>query len=569
MRIPDAFPIVLPDDAEAPVRYAAREGQKYLDRITGAQHPLQRLSGAFCLTFPREEGLEDGAFRIRIGKNGMTVAWQQPCGAVYGIYALLEKCGCLFLAQDCEVIPEGPLSLQEGEWEERPAFRVRELFWREAMDGAFAVKLRLNSARSSITPEMGGKVMFYNFSHTFSHLVPPETWFDRHPEYFSMVDGKRQREKSQLCLTNPDVLRLCAEGVKTWKREHPEYSIFSVSMNDWYGNCQCPACRAVDEAEGSASGTMIRFVNAVAEEVEKTYPDILIHTFAYLYCRKPPKITRPRKNVIIRLCPIESCRSHPMDACPYETGTINVQEGSALQFDASGGESAFLRDLSGWSAITEHLFIWDYTTNYANYLQPLPNLGTLKPNLLLFRRLGVEGVFEQGNFSLGRSGALGTLKIFLLGKLLWDPDADADALTETFCRGYYGQGADAMISYARLWRGAGSHAGIYDAPDAPYLTEPVLRKAEALLDQALSVTDGAEHERILREALSIRYVRIAQQDPDAPEHAGEVERFGRYAAALGITEFFERKSFESSLQVLKTSKYARDRGCAVPISYPI
>ena len=569
MRIPDGFPIIVRDAMPAPVLYAARQGQDYLNRMTGGDHPITSQAEGFALRFSQGAALPDGAFRVRADKEGLHIIYGEPCGAVYGIYALLEKCGCGFLAVDCETVPKGPLDLPEGEWEEHPAFPVRELFWREAMDGAFAVKLRLNSARSSITPEMGGKAMFYNFSHTFSHLVPPETYFDTHPEYFSLVDGKRLREKSQLCLTNPEVLRICTEGVKAWKKAHPEYTIFSVSMNDWYNPCQCPACRAVDEAEGSQSGTMIRFVNAVAEEAEKAYPDIRIHTFAYLYCRKPPRLTRPRHNVIVRLCPIESCRSHPLDACAFETGPIDVQQGSAQSFEGDGRESAFLRDLTGWSRITESLFIWDYTTNYANYLQPLPNLGTLKPNLQLFRRLGVKGVFEQGNFSLGRSSALGTLKIYLLAKLLWDPDADADALTETFCRGYFREAGEAMLRYARLWWDAKEHAGIYDAPDAPYLTDNRLEQAQALLKEALSLAKGDALTRVRREALALRYVLLAREDPSSPGHAERVQAFGEDAKALGITELFERKSLDSSLQVLAASRFCRDRSLAVKISYPI
>ena len=572
MRIPDRVPIVVGASAEAPVRYAAREAKRVLDLLTRGDHAICGACSAFCLSFAHKEGLEDG-FEIRILPAGIRIAYSLPAGAVYGVYALLEKLGCRFFAQDCERIPQTPSPLPDGAWEERPSFRVRELFYREAMDGAFAVRLRLNSARSTITPEMGGKVRFYNFSHTFNRLVPPDVYYDAHPEYFSMVAGQRLRERSQLCLTNPEVKRICIEGVKKWKRENPSYRVFSVSMNDWYNPCECPSCRAVDREEGSASGTMIRFVNDVAEAVEQVYPDIMIHTFAYLYCRKPPRYTRPRHNVIVRLCPIESCRSHALDACAFETGRINVQTPTTLTFSASAGEnrceSDFLRDLRGWSAITENLFIWDYTVNYANYLQPLPNLGSLQANLRLFKSIGVKGVFEQGNFSLGRSGALGPLKIYLLAKLMWNVDADADALTDDFCHGYFGNGGDAMLAYAKLFYSADAHASIYDAPNAAYLTEDLLSEAERLLETALSKTDGVEHERVEREALSIAYVRLAREDISEPGHMDRVDAFGRKAAALGITELFERKTLESSLKVLKTSRYALDRQAAESISYPI
>lgn len=428
--------------------------------------------------------LPGGAFRRIVSSTEITIESSEACGIIYGSYAFLEALGFRFLAPDCEVVPPQLPALPNGITEERPAFRSRELFWREAMDGAFAVRLRLNSTRSSITPRQGGKMMFYNFSHSFNALVPVEKWFSTHPEYFSMINGQRISEKTQLCLSNPDVLKLCIEGVKQWARDNPACNIFSVSMNDWYNACECPACRAVDEQEESQAGSVIRFVNKVAEEVEKEFPKAQIHTFAYLYCRKPPKLTKPRHNVIVRLCSIECCFSHPIRECNRERGGIDVQNGSAINFsDAPVTESRFIRDLKAWSGICENLFIWDYTTNYANYLLPFPNLNVLQENLRLFRDYGVKGVFEQGNFAHGRTSALAQLKIYLLSKLLWNPDDDAAGLTEEFIRGYYGSAAQPMLEYVRLWQNAAGehHVGIYDMPDSPWLNDKLLARASGLL----------------------------------------------------------------------------------------
>lgn len=573
MTCPARFPIVCAPDAPAPVRYAAGELSRYLARMDGGDHPVTEAADGCAMRLAcGEPVLPDGAFRLSITAQGITLAAGEPAGCVYGAYALLERAGCRFLAQDCEVVPRGPVCLPLGVTEERPAFRVRELFWREAMDGAFAVKLRLNSARSSITPEQGGRAMFYNFSHTFDALVPVARWFDTHPEYFSMIGGKRLRERTQLCLTNPDVLRLCIEGVRRWARENPDYDIFSVAMNDWYNSCQCPACRAVDEAEGSGAGSMIRFVNAVADAVAQEFPCVKIHTFAYLYCRKPPRITRPRSNVIVRLCSIECCFAHPIDACGCETGPIDVQYGHAQAFSGeAASESSFMRDLRGWSRLCDNLFIWDYTTNYANYVQPFPNLGALAPNLRAFRAAGVRGVFEQGNFSHGRSSALGTLKIYLLGKLLWNPDEDVAALERDFASGYFGPAAAPMLRYIRLWHmdSQPCHAGIYDAPDAPYLSGAVLDEAQTCIDEAIALAaDGPCRERVEREALSIRYVRLANSAPDAPGRDAAVDAFARDARRLGISELFERKDFDDSIRALRESG-TRDRSAVRSISYPI
>ena len=567
--------ILYPDRPEGPAGYAAEEWARCLGQAgVQAETASGERDGApfvIRLSCTGDPALPDGAFRCAVDEKGILITSGVPAGLVYGTYAVLEKLGWRFLTPDCEVTPVPPLRLARGSWEEHPAFQVREVFWRSAMDGAFAVRLRLNASRSTITDRQGGKAMFYNFSHTFDQLVPVSKYFDTHPEYFSMIGGKRQRERTQLCLTNPDVLRLCVDGVLRWKREHPAYDIFSVSMNDWYSNCQCPDCRRIDEEEGSGAGTMIRFVNAVARETRKVFPDIRIHTFAYLYCRKPPRLTRPEDNVIVRLCPIEACYSHPIARCGCETGPIDVQYTHARAFTGSpDAESTFMRDLKGWSRICGQLYIWDYTTNYANYLQPFPNLSVLAENLRTFRAYGVKGVLEQGNFSLGRVSALGDLKVYLLGHLLWNPDLDPGRLIREFAEGCWGPAADEMISLAELFEQAVRpyHMSIYDAPDAAYLDDGTLRQAERLISQALLKTAGPAHERVEREALSIRYVRLAQEDPDAPGHAERVDAFGSDVRRLGISELFERRDLDGSIEVLRRSRLTADRSAARPIRYP-
>ena len=573
IQCPIGFPVVYSSN-EPPVRYAAKELSRYLERIDGGHHHLCDAFDGFCVRLQcGAAALEDGAFRISVSAKGILLEAENPAGVVYGTYALLERMGCHFLACDCELIPNTSIILEEGVFEEHPAFAVRELFWREAMHGEFAVKLRLNSARSTIKPEQGGKAKFYNFSHTFNTLVPVEKYFDTHPEYFSMIDGKRLRERTQLCLTNPDVLQLCIDGVKQWIRENPESKIFSVAMNDWYNVCRCPECSAIDEEEDSGAGTMIRFVNAIADEVAKEYPDVMIHTFAYLYCRKPPKYTRPRKNVIVRLCSIECCFAHPISACGCETGPIDVQYGSAKGFMGDpNAESTFLRDLRSWSDWADNLYIWDYTTNYANYLQPFPNLGVLAENLRTFRSARVHGVFEQGNFSHGRCSALGQLKVYLLSKLLWNPDQSVEALEDTFVDGYYGPAAKPMREYVRLWHmdNQPCHAGIYDSPAAAYFTDELVDKAASLIKEASTLAaEQPYRERVEREALSIRYLLLAREPSDTPKHSEKVDDFARDLVRLGITELFERKDLSDSIEALRTSQFTKDRSAVRAIFYPI
>lgn len=543
-------------------------------QVRSAHAPLGReLAKYLSLAFRRPPGQEgypfeikvtgDGGegFHVSLGEAGTLIRAGSVRGAFYGVYAFLEKAlGCRFLAEDCEIIPPFRGRLSPMEWEEAPAFKYREAYWRGALCGDMALKLRLNSARAQISPEQGGRTPFYNYSHSFLDLLDPEEWFDTHPEYFSLVNGKRQKEKSQLCLTNPRVVELVVEKLRQWIRDNPDCAIFSVAMNDWYGHCECPSCRAVDRAEGGSAGTMLKFVNQVAEAVAQEYPGRFIHTFAYLYCRKPPETLRARDDVIVRLCPIERCFSHAIDACHQEVARIDVEMTKRAAF-APGGR--FTQDLEGWARKASNLYIWDYTVNFANYLQPFPIQASLAGSLRYYRAQGVSGVFLQGNYSPGSASAFGALKIYQMSRLMWDPALDAQALADAFVKDYYGRAAAPYVLEAlALSEQAVSsvHMSLFDRLDAPYLQEAFLAKLEDLLRTALCNTrDRKRRRRLELELLSPRYCRLAALPLDTPGRADMVEAFARDARALGISELFERRELEASFACLKDSRYALDR----------
>jgi hypothetical protein len=500
-------------------------------------------------------------YAVSVTPQGTVIETGSARGAVYGVYAFLEEAlGCRFLTPDCEILPPGRPRLAVGSFSSAPAFTYREAYWRGALDGRFALKMRLNSARAQIPDEWGGRVRFFNYSHSFDALIGPEEFFDSHPEYFSQVNEKRQRDKSQLCLTNPDVLRIVTGRVRGWMRAHPDCDIFSVAINDWYSPCQCPGCAAIDEQECSQAGSLIAFINNVADAIKDEFPDNFIHTFAYLYCRKPPKHLRPRDNVIVRLCPIERCFSHAIGECDAEVERIDVETTAAKAFSAN---SSFRKDLEGWAGICKHLYIWDYTTNYANYLQPFPNLSALRGNLRFYQASGVSGVFLQGNYSPGRTSAFAEMKIYLMSRLMWDPMADMDALTARFAAGYYGQAAAPFVlEYVALSEQAarGSHMSLFDPADADYLSWDLIEKGLALLEAALAATkDPVYRERLEREALSPRYVSLVSLPLQSPGRDEQMEAFARDAQRLGVSELFERRELEASFACMRKSRFARDR----------
>ena len=199
----------------------------------------------------------------------------------------------------------------------------------------------------------------------------------------------------------------------------------SISQNDWMGRCECVKCKAIEEEEQSPSGLLLRFVNAVAADIEKEFPNVLVETLAYQYTRKPPKLARPRANVVVRLCSIE---------CSFVQSLEEPQN------------RAFRDDIVGWSKIAPQLFVWDYVTNFSNYLLPHPNYRSLAPNIRFFVNHNTIGMFEQGD--CGSSiGDFVRLRAWLITHLMWNPDLDEKSLTKEFMQGYYGAAAPHLLAY--------------------------------------------------------------------------------------------------------------------------
>lgn len=528
------FRIVVANDATEAEKHAAEELAAYLGKLSGAAFATANAAGdqpAIHLKFAPDFGGEEYALKAE-GKD-LTITGGRPRGVLYGVYALLEDClGVRWYTRDCEKAEKRDLLTVPGDLNVRvkPRLEYREPFWTEAFKEAdWAARNRTNSSHAPLTAKHGGKIIYGNFVHTFNLILDPAKHFADHPEYFSMVKGKRTNQNTQLCLTNPDVLQIAIKTVKEWIAKNPNANIFSVSQNDWLNPCECPACKAIDDTEGSHAGTLIKFVNAIAEAIEKDHPAIAIDTLAYQYTRKPPKSVIPRPNVIVRLCSIECCFSHPLDGCPEKTNT------------------SFLDDIKGWNKLTKRLYIWDYTTNFSHYLLPNPNLGVLDKNIRTFADNGVVGIFEQGAYSPGGGGELCELRSWVLAKLLWDPSKNGGELIKEYIAGAFGPAAPKVQQFVDLQRDAiaksGEHVRIFDNVTRKFLAPENIREWDKVLDDAEKLAAGAGDPKLLARVLRLRiaiwYTQVAQAREPIAVLKNAATRLLDVAKEQKITHFHE------------------------------
>ena len=541
-----SYVIVLAQDATPAEPRAASELQRFLEESTGAHFPIvddvgtpaeheimvgrsRHTQALGADVVPGDLGSEE--FVVRTVGRRLVIAGGGTRGTLYGVYRFLEgELGCRWFTARVSRIPRharldvGPLDLRG-----KPVLEYREPFFREAFDGDWAARNLANSAHSSLAAIHGGKVRYGPFVHTFETLLPSKQHFAEHPEWYSEINGTRISDQPQLCLTNPEVLERVIEGVRRWIRDMPDATIFSVSQNDWTNPCQCAKCKAIDDREGSPIGSILTFVNQVAEAIEHEAPHVAIDTLAYWYSRKPPKTIKPRHNVIVRLCSIECCFAHPLES------------------DCEANRK-FADDIREWSRIADRLYIWDYVTNFHNYIMPWPNFGVLGPNVRFFVRHNVKGIFEQGSYAGGSGGGeAAEMRAYVLAKLLCDPNVDEQKVRDEFIDGVYGKAAPYVRRYVDLIHAPVSdpnvHMHIFCDVANPHLTDDVIRRGEELLSEAEAAAESrAVRERVERAHLPIQYVRIRKMAADDPERKKLLDHFLAVAKREDIVNISEQHS---------------------------
>lgn len=491
--------------------------------------------------------LSNDGFVIKTRGEDIVIAGKTPRGTIYGVYYFLEKyINFKCFTKDVESFDNiDTIVVEDLDISVNPAFEYREIYFRNAFDPNFCVKNGLNSNMAYIPTEMGGKQKFFNFHHSFYDLVQPEEYYDSHPEYFALVDGKRMREKSQLCLTNEGTFEAARKTLRRWIKENPDCKVFSVAQNDWDSYCTCDECRKIDEQYGTPAASLITFVNRLARDIKEDYPDVLLHTFAYQYTKKAPLGLKVEDNVIVRLCNFECTWDRPM--------AVKAAE------NPDGQEAGFIENIGAWSKLCKHLYIWDYACNFRNYLLPFPNYRTLPENIRTYHKNNIAGVMQQGNFAYGETPALADLECYLGARLLWDPYRDENVIIDDFLKGVYGEKAyPFMKEYVEMLCDAvGENVlSIYQYPNAKYITDELVERAEELILKAISAAQTDKQKRSLRkEYLTALYMKAARMELENPEREKLIDALYEGVKDFGITEIRERKNLENSFKNLRKSRY--------------
>jgi Domain of unknown function (DUF4838) len=514
---------------------AARLLNLFVTKITGTTLPIvspigKRVKGDLIIgsrAALKSSDLTDDGFSLTSNDSLFFVNGGNGLGSVYGIVTLLEDyLGVHYYAANrCDLPHSRELVLPARVGRiENPSFQYRQTqAYGLATDSLYKIWLRLQEPTELFA---GGY-----WVHTFDRILPSAKYGKSHPEYFSFINGERRPgAASQWCLSNPEVFEIVSQKIDSIFKAHPDRKMISVSQNDGNStNCSCEKCKAIDDEEGSPSGSIIRFLNKLASR----FPDKEFSTLAYLYSVAPPKHTHPLPNVNIMLCDID---------CTREVSLTENPSGKT-----------FMKNMEGWAKISNNIFVWDYGINFDNYVSPFPNFHILQTNMQLFKTYHATKHFSQIGGSKG--GDFSELRSYVVAKLLWNVNCNVDSVIQTFLKGYYGAAAPFIYQVIKIQQGAllGSNLPlwIYDTPITHkngMLNGALMRRYRELFDQAERsvASDSTLLHRVWQQRLSIQYaeLEIARTNPadDSKEIKTELSLFRTRAHDLGVTSLNERNN---------------------------
>ncbi|MBR7104455.1 MAG: DUF4838 domain-containing protein [Lentisphaeria bacterium] len=429
--------------------------------------------------FP-QSALKKEEWVIKTVGNDLIITGAPPAGTFYGVWALLNKLGIYALTAEQDAVPYlRRITLPKMNIRQKPVFQGRMIFTdipieqgRAKVSPEMVHKINMFTLRSGINNQEGPRITPYYIgqfflspkaigtlvSHTLCVYVSPEKYFKTHPEYFAMnEEGKRFAppppyiREGSVCMSNKDVWKVTLDSLRKMIKEDrvgktpdtwPIRYDISILDNVKY-LCKCPECVKISKEEGSESGLYMRYINYVATEIAKEYPDILIKCSSYSVTSIPPKHTRPARNVLVQV----SNSLGQSDAFRPLTHPINAHR---------------LKAIKEWTGITQNFAFSCFWNIGRRYFSP-PRLEVLvdaiKPNLQLVAEEKAMSVFIENEKDFIAPQPFYDLQVFLATHLMMDLDRDVEKLIDIYLKHYYGaKAAPLMRAYlTELREGVKTH----------------------------------------------------------------------------------------------------------------
>lgn len=451
--------VLIPDEAGPTVAFAAAELARYVELMSDAALPIVEEGQAPEGT-PVHVGATSAAqgliptdpesILIRAEEDRLILCGGSDRGTLFAVYRFLEDAlGCRWLTPDQEYVPRSAtVAVAPMERAFAPEFNMRTFIAGREDRRAWGIKMGMNGFYSREEVEQTGGAYYLPVDapgcHTYYRIIPSEEHFATHPEWFPLLGGERrpgQLHNAQLCVTAPGLADEFARRVIELFDEDPHLQVMSVSPNDGYGWCECEACMALDERLCGSRTTrqglagerpfvgdrVFWFANEVAGRVAQVHPDKLLLVLAYVNYAEPPDTIEPAPNVVPWLC-----HYAPAD---YSRPINDPTSEPNAQFNAL---------LERWADRAPHLLFYSYVSKSMWWRLPRPVTASFAADVKHLHALGIRRYYCQSALS---DWALDGPLYYVVAKLLWDPQADPEAVAADWIAHMFGPAAEPMTRF--------------------------------------------------------------------------------------------------------------------------
>ena len=325
----------------------------------------------------------------------------------------------------------------------------------------------------------------YRFSHSHYKIFPVDKYYDEHPDFYSMRDGKRSRPERakagwQICMTNPATVSVAAEYARKYFDENLEKDACGFGVNDSGGYCECPKCRAMmptvfdsdymSPRDYMYSKMFFSWLGQVGDELAKTHPGKLLGCLAYGgNTPSPPKDVPIARNILPYMCVTISDMYRPWYRKACE------------------------RLIDSWGERVDQIALYDYAHSQGNVF-PRMYMHVNQDILQYAMKRGLKSVYAEAAPIFG----LDAPRFYITARLWWNPDLDIDAELADWCGRMFGDAADPMRRYFERCESAWmNYDGFWARMNTPYAyhrfwrtpilevyTPEVMAECTALLDEA-------------------------------------------------------------------------------------
>lgn len=485
-------------NAPEPVQYAAGELRRFIQLKTGSELPREAINGRSIILRQASDDRQSEtackgmtspeSYAIEADDNHIYLVGIDPAGLVYAVFDFLSREVDITFAglgdlgvrlnrqSTCEVnlkrrqcspqltvrgfqagISEdafetagglSSLHLQRLDWMAQNRMNYYFVWPRHGENGEAA----LEDTRRLIqeAKHRGLKVQFGG--HIWNYWISGEKYFDKHPEYFSLVDGQRRAGLQQLslCTSNPAVAKTMADEILAVVDRLPGLDMISIWPADGQGMCQCQQCRKMDRLpEGvtydqipgnsdnyarshrdrNKSARYVRFCNDVARLVGQVRPEVTLTVSFYYDIDFPPEDVTLEPNIQPLLSHYWRCTRHTLDHPGCDNAYYN-------------------RITEEWAALYPgRVVIYQYPMGMNGYASlPWPWLPTIHQDWKHMHKMGIAGAMLQ---SLGSHFTVYGPNYFGFSQMGWDLECPTDDLTSPYYHGLYEQSATPIVKLAR------------------------------------------------------------------------------------------------------------------------